>query len=124
MSIPNLLNKIKSKISIDNKTLLMIAVIVLVGFSSFMLGRLTEEGENDPILIENNTEKIDYNQEKSYNEKSLKSTDKMFVASKNGTKYYSLGCSGASRIKPENQVWFKDREDAEKSGFTFSSTCK
>lgn len=124
MSIPNLLNKIKSKISIDNKTLLMIAVIVLVGFSSFMLGRLTEEGENDPILIENNTEKIDYNQEKSYNERSVMIENKKFVASKNGTKYYSLGCSGASRIKPENQVWFKDREDAEKSGFTFSSTCK
>jgi hypothetical protein len=35
-----------------------------------------------------------------------------------------LGCSGANRIKPENEIWFSTKEEAEKSGFTLSTTCK
>jgi hypothetical protein len=50
--------------------------------------------------------------------------ERRYVASKNGKMYYSLGCSGAKRIKKENEVWFSTSLDAEKSGYTRSSTCK
>jgi len=42
----------------------------------------------------------------------------MFAGSKNGTKYYSPGCTGLDRIKPQNIIWFKDAEDATLQGYT------
>ena len=48
---------------------------------------------------------------------------KNFVASKNGAKYYGAGCSGASRIKAANQVWFASASDAEAAGYTLASGC-
>lgn len=41
----------------------------------------------------------------------------MFVASKNGTKYYWPWCSWAERIKEENKVWFNSEKDAQAAGF-------
>jgi hypothetical protein len=46
------------------------------------------------------------------------------VASKNGTKYYPLDCGGAKRIKEENKIWFANKEEAEKFGYSLSLTCK
>jgi methylphosphotriester-DNA--protein-cysteine methyltransferase len=51
-------------------------------------------------------------------------TERGYVASKNGTKYHLPWCSGAQRIKDENKVWFKTKEDAEKAGFMPASNCK
>lgn len=47
----------------------------------------------------------------------------MYLASKNGTKYYLPSCSGAKRIKDENKVWFATKADAEASGRTPASNC-
>ena len=47
-----------------------------------------------------------------------------YVASKNGKLYYPVNCKGANRIKPDNRVWFDTVTDAEKSGYTPSSSCK
>lgn len=41
-----------------------------------------------------------------------------FAGSKNGSKYYTPGCAGLERIKPENRVWFKNAEDATLQGYT------
>jgi len=41
-----------------------------------------------------------------------------YLGSKNGTKYYTPGCAGAKRIKPENYIWFSDEEDAKLQGYT------
>lgn len=122
MSITNLSNKIKSKINFDKQVFLLIIVVVLVGGASFGLGRLSVNGEGeDNVIIEN---KVVNDKETGYNKEEALNGEKRYVASKNGTKYYSRDCSGANRIKLENQIWFKNREDAEKSGFTYSSTCK
>lgn len=42
----------------------------------------------------------------------------MFAGSKNGTKYYTPGCAGLDRIKPENIIWFTDAQDATLQGYT------
>lgn len=126
MSIPNFIHKIKSKTGLDKETLLYLLVVILVGVSSFGLGRISTEEiliEDREIMIENNESVQSEDVDISSSEINL-STEKRYIASKNGKMYYSLGCSGASRIKPENAVWFKTREDAEKSGFLFSATCK
>lgn len=41
-----------------------------------------------------------------------------FAGSKNGTKYYTPGCAGLERIKPENRIWFTSAEDATLQGYT------
>jgi hypothetical protein len=45
----------------------------------------------------------------------------LYVGSKNGTKYYTPGCSGTNRIKPENYIWFQSVEDATLQGYTKGS---
>lgn len=132
MSIPDLVYKIKSKTGIDKVTIVYLLIIVGVGISSFGLGRislnnnLNENNDNDTAIIE--TKNLLENQNITNNEISstqpTQSTEKRYVASKNGKMYYSLGCSGAKRINLENEVWFSTSEDAEKSGYTLSSTCK
>lgn len=41
-----------------------------------------------------------------------------YLASKNGTKYYTPTCSGAKRIKEENRIWFNSAEDAILQGYS------
>ncbi len=45
-------------------------------------------------------------------------TQGAFAGSKNGTKYYTPGCAGLDRIKPENLIWFQTAEDATLQGYT------
>jgi len=46
-----------------------------------------------------------------------------FVASKNGTKYYPVGCSYSNRIKEENRIFFGSEEEAQKAGFERTVQC-
>lgn len=131
MSIPNMVNKIKSKIDVDKTTILFLLIIIGVGISSFALGRFSilnnVRAENIVAnsQVQNRLEIGDnYNSNLTGQAQSIKIGEKRYVASKNGKMYYSLGCSGAKRIKPENEVWFNSQIDAEKSGYVLSSTCK
>lgn len=45
----------------------------------------------------------------------------VYMGSKNGTKYYTPGCPGSKRIKPENYVWFQSVQDATLQGYTKGS---
>ncbi|KND47406.1 MAG: hypothetical protein AB199_03180 [Parcubacteria bacterium C7867-004] len=49
---------------------------------------------------------------------------KVYVASKNGTKYYLPSCGSVKRIKEENKVWFATKEEAAAAGYEPSATCK
>jgi hypothetical protein len=131
MSIPNIFHKIKYNSGIDKVTILYLFIIVGVGIGSFSLGRLSISNnyvnkDSDILITEDNLE-IDF-KEKTIIDNGNNSESslpiKRYVASKNGKMYYSLGCSGAKRIKPENEIWFNTEEDAKKSGYTKSTTCK
>ena len=136
MSIPNILHKIKGNTGIDKTTVMFLFIIVGVGISSFGLGRLSlsnnSSGSGNINLAITEKEKVGESTDLGTNinnsdistTPSIQSSEKKYVASKNGKMYYSLGCSGAKRIKTENEIWFSTKEDAEKSGFTLSSTCK
>lgn len=102
--------------NIDKKTLSLVAIIILTATGSFGLGRLSivDQYKNDqeaqiivPKLAPLNVDESKF----------------AFVASKNGTKYYPIGCKSAARIKPENRVYFNTTEEAEDSGLEKSSTC-
>lgn len=54
--------------------------------------------------------------------KSLPTTG-TYVASKSGTKYYLPSCGSSKRIKEENRVWFKTKEEAEAAGYAPAANC-
>ena len=78
-------------------------------FSAFEVPGLHEKGKNDAKLVDENELNID---------------NKKIVASKNGTKYYYLKCSGVNRIKNENKVYFDTFQDAEREGLELAKNCQ
>ncbi len=99
----------------NEKDLILVLVIILVALISFGLGRLSKIGESRvPITIENLPAAVN----------ESVPTDKIFVASKNGTKYHYPWCSGAQSIKEENKIWFSTAEEAKKAGYEPASNCK
>ena len=102
-------------------TLLILGIVVL----SFLVG--VEEGRRSPkdtssvvlscsdtVLESLNLSKgpevkgVSFSEQdivQSVEEKAVETTGQ-FVGSKNGTKYYTVGCTAGDRIKSENIIWF------------------
>ena len=91
------------------------AIIVLVGLTSFGLGRLSalEEQKGDLIIRESQGVVVAQAPAGLHN----------FVASRNGERYYIPTCSGAQRIKEENKIWFASEEEARSAGYTPAAGC-
>lgn len=100
-------------------------IIVLVGLCAFGLGRLSGVGEGGPRLIINVPESasaaaVGF----SSTQPAAEESGKGIVASKSGSKYYLSTCSGASRIKPENKVWFENVAEARAAGYEPAANCE
>jgi len=123
MSINHFINKIKSSLKEDYFIIIMYFLVVLgVSLSSFALGKfsvLNTSCANEVKTTGDNVLDLDISPQESQNNE-----EKVYVASRNGKSYYPLACSGAKRIKEENKIWFANKIEAEKSGYTLSSTCK
>ncbi len=138
------MEKIKSFIESEKgKDILIILIIILVGIASFLLGRLSKEGQNDEFKViypnsqanaisglkeVQNGLNLQKTTNLSQNPISYKSSDISipkgnFFASKRGKKYYTLGCSAGKTIKDENKVWFDTGEEAVLAGYELSSSC-
>src|SRR3989344_1950471 len=108
--------------------LYLTAVIVLVAVISFGLGRLSKiREEKTPITIENVKENAETGESKSLSTSNVDNeikTDKIFVASKNGKKYYYAWCESANVIKEQNRIWFATQAEAEKAGYQPAANCK
>ena len=108
--------------------LYLAAVIVLVAVISFGLGRLSKiREEKTPITIENVKENEETSESKSLSTSNVDSgikADKIFVASRNGKKYYYAWCESANVIKEQNRVWFSTQAEAEKAGYQPAANCK
>jgi hypothetical protein len=109
--------------------LFIVFLIILVGTASFGLGKLSAfEKKKIPISILKTKEamlasvalSLDDSLSSSKNQTQEKG---IVVASKSGTKYYYPWCTGVSRIKEENKVWFLSIEDARTAGLTPASGC-
>jgi len=111
-----------------NTELYLTAVIVLVAVISFGLGRLSKiREEKTSITIENAKENTQIGESKPLSTSNVDSgikTDKIFVASKNGKKYYYAWCESANVIKEQNRIWFSTQAEAEKAGYQPAANCK
>lgn len=113
--------------------------LILVAIIAFGAGRLSVhyQDNKEPIVFKNNENLIqaniasmiaenkgvavqnsDFLQNVQSTELHEKSSEHMFVASKNSNKYHWPDCSWAKKIKPENQVWYKNEKEAQKAGKT------
>ncbi len=125
---PSVSNGVKSFIESEKgKDILTVIIVILVGLSSFELGRLSQNSNSGDINIEYPTK--DESQAGSVilskNSTPIQnSADKIFFASNRGTKYYSLGCSAGKDIKQENRVYFATGEEAQKAGYELSNSCR
>ncbi|MEK7113791.1 MAG: hypothetical protein AAB873_03120 [Patescibacteria group bacterium] len=126
------MEKIKHFLESDGgRDILTIIIIILVGLSSFGLGRLSKRSTNG-LKIEYRGKEASVlgsiNEYEQISPNSLNNTNlanpKNFFASSRGSKYYSLGCSGGKTIKEENKIFFTTKEEAEGAGYALSDSCK
>lgn len=137
------MQKIKLFLESDRgKDIFVVIIVLLLGISSFYLGRLSKENTAKGLKIEYNTEKSDnlgsYELNNGLNnpkiapkevfnpsiaEKAEQAPGKYF-ASKIGQKYYPIGCSAGKNIKLENRIYFQTSSEAENAGFELSSSCR
>lgn len=117
---------------IKNKDFLVVLLILLVGFGSFGLGKLSAiEERKTNVRIENSPQTSKMGQIGAvYGSKSTQGSQgaleegRRYVASKNGTKYHHPWCPAALKISEKNKIWFSSQEEAEKAGYTPASNCK
>lgn len=121
----NLCKRLYEWIKLNTKELYLALIIILVAVISFGLGRLSKiREEKMPITIENiatSTETLSPNSQRAT---LTVGESKIFVASKNGKKYYYAWCESAKIIKEQNRVWFSTQEEAEKAGYSPAANCK
>jgi len=106
-------------------------LIILVALGAFGLGRLSKIDENKTSFSFTDANVASMVQAAS-DDTTLPEGDLnasipiggLYVASKNSDKYHAPWCSGAQRIKIENQIWFNSKEEAESAGYTPASNCK
>ncbi len=134
MSINQFKDKIKGYLDIYKEEILVALVIILVGFGSFGLGKLSvSEKENPAILFEGgkmprsgleasvNSAKRDMVEDRT---KTTTNGKEQVIASKNGTKYHYPWCSGAKQISDKNKITFNTIEEAKSAGYTPAGNCK
>lgn len=132
MNIQDFLSKVKTfGEGTAGREIYTILLILLVGFCSFGLGRLSKLQESkSPIQLEHTFTGTVATVAASPSVASAAMADKLvvpggqFIASKGGTKYHFPWCSGAQRISEANKIWFTSVEEARKAGYTPASNCK
>lgn len=112
----------------NKKELYLVVVVVLVAVTSFGLGRLSKiREEKTPIMIENmalDATSTPPSVKTDTNKTTANKSEMIFVASKNGKKYYYAWCESAKIIKEQNRVWFSSKEEVEKAGYEPAVNCK
>ena len=117
------------------RTVLLSLVIILVGLSSFALGRLSAlESRNSSqsgirLVGEGDAGAIGASGAAGEGMTSGASAAGAavaggVVASKSGTKYHFPWCAGAQSIKESNKVWFASTAQARAAGYEPASNCK
>lgn len=133
MTIAELRERSNQAVSGIPKDVLLVGIVLLFSTASFGLGMLAERdraaGKSDGFWIENGATTtaqaaaIAAPLPVAASGTPVTPAAGKYVASKNGTKYYLPDCSGASRIKESNKVWFASLEDAQKAGYSAASNC-
>ncbi|MEK7170500.1 MAG: hypothetical protein AAB767_04390 [Patescibacteria group bacterium] len=140
MNIQDIREKIKLlQERLNTREIYTVLLILVVGFGSFGLGRLSRLQEGKPSIrveqvgaaVVTSVPPLLFKEgaggvvvpAASSTEKPLALGGK-YVASKGGTKYYFPWCGSAARISEANKIWFNSVEEARKAGYTPASNCK
>lgn len=108
-SIQEIIKKINSRLSAYDTASIAVASFFLIMLALYVVEK------NDSAR-----KGIAYQEEEVYPEEQ----EGRPFASRNGPTYTYSWCSGADKIKPGNKVFFRDAEEAEKSGRTLSKLCQ
>jgi hypothetical protein len=141
MNIQEILQKFKSFEELSDIRVGVLVLVVAIG--SFWLGRETTpageskritvhereaspEPQNTPLVAPSvgNAPSTTTGTVAGTTTSTGETKEGAYVGSKNGDKYHLPWCSGALRIKEENKVWFRTKEEAEASGYSPASNCK
>jgi len=124
-SIQETVQKIKESRDLALMIVLLGLVVIFVGIVSFFLGHMSVNNtQKDSVYIEYPPLVDAYaNDMGKVADSSVSSSEGQYVASKSGTKYYTLNCSGVSRIKEENKVYFNSTDEAENAGYEPADGC-
>lgn len=121
--IQDLKGKIKTLIG-DQATFTAI-LLILVAIASFGLGRQSvttlEEDSGQEVAL------VTAGLRPAVTERPIATStnsNPMYVASKNGSVYHLLHCSGAKRINETNKIFFNTKAEAEAAGLRPAANCK
>lgn len=146
-SIQEIIKKIKGLSDTKKgRDILSICLLVIVSGSSFIAGRYSKPentkqniviyGAHNPdgqnLVTKNNVSSdsksdftyINTETDKLENESEKKSIKGNYMASSRGKKYYPVDCPASKNIKESNRIYFDRATDAEKRGYTLSSSCE
>lgn len=120
--IPEYTKKVKVWLLKNKTDLFTAAIIFLIGMASFGLGRLSVSlPQKEPMYLEDPILSQGQTASDAPSPAALKNGS--FVASKSGSVYYAVWCSGVSRIREENKVWFQTKEEAKAQGYRPAKNC-
>ena len=94
----------------------MILIVLIIGFGSFGLGRLS--------MLESVRTPVSITQAPSEATPRGMSIGGLIVASRTGSAYYFPWCAGVAKILPQNQIWFASEEKARSTGYSPAKNCK
>ena len=129
MNIQDFKEKFKSAIRDDG--VFTVAVLLLVGVTSFGLGWVSVAPEapstqSAAVIMTKGTEtssQTALESQKMTVEGEEQALPGKYVGSKNSTKYHLPWCSGAQRITEANKIWFRTEEEAKAAGYTPAANC-
>lgn len=127
-SIKHLLIKIKVFFTSVKEEVLVTLIIILVGFGSYGLGKLSVNQAQDARIdiIKASSAPLSPSKQVSGTTVPTQSTNvaSVVVASKSGKKYHFPWCAGAKQIAEKNKITFNSKEEARLAGYTPASNCK
>lgn len=93
-----------------------VVLVIIISFA-FILGDFSHylSRENSSIFVIKQSDFVQKTEEVG--------DSNVVVASRSGTKYYYLWCSGVGRLKEANKVTFANAEEAKLRGYTKASNC-
>ncbi len=132
------MQKIKQWATSDiGKDISVVIIVILVGLSSFGLGRLSVATRGSglkvmypPALTEVQTTSQPANvlsatkPQTVYSIVGTNNSSKKFFASSRGQKFYGINCAAGKNIKPENRIYFDTKDEAKKAGYELSNSCR
>ena len=114
-TIQELWRRIKSELPGLEGGVASAAIVILVGLSSFGLGRLS--------MIEEARKPLEITTFELSSDEPMARAGGEVVASRGGKAYHFPWCPGAQTMKESNKIWFRTERDALEKGYTPASNC-